>query len=1140
MSLTNIETSNLSPHLKNFVDDIISITSNLILKRNDIANDYEDSWSSTMAEYYKQIVEGTDTIDLYEDIPYSIFSSLISWQPITYEKERYFPRYIPYGPSEISMYESNGTCYIGSQNPTLDSNFKDIGNKNDGYVSIKSSKLELMDFFYYDDNTGWFMNILDDLTLPEDQRYELLKRIIVTSDTDELSYGQYRFSDLFARYEDEFTPVKNIPNRYTKTDNGFIYDQYGFYEYVVDYDRYMKFETFTDEEISNMMKTKQIPSQYQEEILEKMRSYVIENYVNPDLSPSKDFVVKRYFGERNQYYRELNGLPPIDRMSNQPIINMNELLPNEYPNSSVSKRLYNLTDEEVEAIKLNGKYDELFTIYSSIDYLKHMGRNRIDVLEARNTDNFEILKIGTYSEKYHYNIFIENFRIAKEYILRRFFFPELYGNHKYYGDFISYLITVQAMCQSIARSDSILLNHLYTDEDTIRLRLESFGLNVFNDIPLIYRKNIAKNIENLIINKGINSIYKLILDIFNVDSVEVYRYFYRQLLKDGQINLTMSQVPIDAEKFINEILKDINKTDYDEITKNDIYWASYGMPLTYKNPETGNIESVGDPNDYLKNKILETRFNYMNSKYISINGIFNLSKLNFNASYLMNYLLELSKRNLSIEMDVDGIDERQSLFMIMVLLFAIQAKRLGYDGNIQHDASSVAYVLKYNLDQTVQKDGETISILDLYKQYSDPYYKYQIEKYTGKSISNIIKNGDDISEIKTSVDSLSDDKKSEDISLEIPADISIDSISESYLYNSGINGAYNKIIELRENASTYKEYECYNELLKAIAISKLNNTIFKLTYPGWVKIDDPDNCIMWNEVTDETLKEDIYNNYINGNIGINENYIICKSDGYPELSLGKKYSESIQQYCVDSSTVGSLYDSSVKIYVKEPILKDMSSDKLIGNGNIVYYKEDISETVDIDFTDYPEPYCFIKGSDGNDDLLIKYLRYARTYQEYLYYENSDLYDLIQPTEDEYETDDNGQTIISADYYSRLGELYMNIVVGLENLIKNEELNNLIQTSFTDLNLLTDYIKKVVNVFKSFEIDIATINIIYEINNPNRYRVKIIDEFSSESEETQYDHFHIIQNLSFNEYTNQLDGFTIRDELNIEEIKKEVI
>ena len=135
MSLTEINESNITPHLKKFVDDIISMTSKIILKRSDVASSYENRSSVILSEYYIQMLEGNDTLRNYDIIPYEVYESLLSWKRVGYEAYGNFPSSIKYGETLIPMKNKINVCYIGDDDPTTDA-YKNIGNKYDGYIKI--------------------------------------------------------------------------------------------------------------------------------------------------------------------------------------------------------------------------------------------------------------------------------------------------------------------------------------------------------------------------------------------------------------------------------------------------------------------------------------------------------------------------------------------------------------------------------------------------------------------------------------------------------------------------------------------------------------------------------------------------------------------------------------------------------------------------------------------------------------------------------------------------------------------------------------------------------------------------------------------------------------------------------------------
>ena len=72
-------------------------------------------------------------------------------------------------------------------------------------------------------------------------------------------------------------------------------------------------------------------------------------------------------------------------------------------------------------------------------------------------------------------------------------------------------------------------------------------------------------------------------------------------------------------------------------------------------------------------------------------------------------------------MDIEEIDEPQSIANLVVMLFAIQAIRYGYAGNIPSDIVSAATIYKFNLDESVTgESGKANSIIKYYLDYIAP------------------------------------------------------------------------------------------------------------------------------------------------------------------------------------------------------------------------------------------------------------------------------------------------------------------------------------------------------------------------------------------------------------------------------------
>ena len=162
----------------------------------------------------------------------------------------------------------------------------------------------------------------------------------------------------------------------------------------------------------------------------------------------------------------------------------------------------------------------------------------------------------------------------------------------------------------------------------------------------------------------------------------------------------------------------------------------------------------------------------------------------------------------------------------------------------------------------------------------------------------------------------------------------------------------------------------------------------------------------------------------------------------------------------------------------------------------------------------------------------RYTEYAKTYEGYLKVEVPDLYDVMRSVDILKPTIEEGDELdpdAYKDYYGKLAEYYNSLLISIENYIKNDDFRKLMMEMTTDASTLTSYIRKVITVFKAFEVDLATINIIYT-NKLEDFRVKIIDELGIEETMMYPDHMHFIQNLGIEETATSSDRFKMVDEL----------
>lgn len=1058
----------------------------------------------------------------------------------------------------------------------------------------------------------------------------------------ELSSNDYDHIEEIERYSRN---IVTDPLFFVKIDDIYKYSETyiegnTYFYYNDDCTIYMCTQLFDDTDIRNIWNNNYIMDDDVAQIIaDRYCEYIKDEYARLRNDPR--WSITRYDGEANAYYRSLNGLPPIDELENQPKIDRYKINP-EYDGDEPNPYVYNLSDDEVDIIVDNGTLDKLKSIYTDADYLNHLGRYRIDVLEARDAGPFDILIYGTYQNSEYLKMFSDAYVTSKNYIMHNYYKPEMFDVNEYYGSYIAMTILVHALEICMARSGDILVHNKYSDYETVQMKLKSFGFeNTFEHIPLIYRKNIAKNIELLIKNKGIDSIYDIVYKIFGIDDVEVYKYYIRKIHKrdangnylydeDGkpQYELSMVQVPISSENVVRDIINPSNTIDYDLITEADKYWGVY------------------EPKSNIKEMFKEYPFNYMNSKYITLNNKFDLSELNFSSSYYLNYVFELLG-DTKYMIDIDGFDSSLNVKDLIVTLFAIQSIKYNYAGNIPNDLIAAASVLKFNLNEEVTITGEEsitksklIEIIDKY--YNGLTNRMTITNMTEEEKKEFLKQ-DRLSTISETEKYWRGKGKANNIKKNIisgakppivlPSDVkdsnALDTISEAYLMNlkeddrltatNDEGSLYNTILRYRDDAKTYNDYLCFDTLSKLIAISKVTNDFYNID-STWEQIAHVDarpigeNLIMRysfepdyykdsktgnniNDMTDDEIEELINNCWYYYDIGnvwtvidpasdnefiqrfktvlvdgkIDEDIINTQNDFYicdhiPELYKLVDYDYAIMfddvqhgdiinhTFLTDDKLNMTLPNGKIVIYKKTTIfpqnvtvsdagIKTMSKyvyDIVSGNNNWNTKNITVADGSPVRYGKVPPEsytgtvtdgmyYVHVIDNEDGDTCTVNVYRYTKTaftYEMYLKYKSNELYKYLQCREAE----------DYSDYIQRLNELYSIIIASIEGSLSNNDIRNSLKLSLIDFANIAKYIKIVIDIFKSYSIDLASMDAVYTIDDKGSNRIKVVDKTSINEHSFMNSNMHSHSMIAFNENMTTADSIGYHDEIIIEEIK----
>ena len=238
----------------------------------------------------------------------------------------------------------------------------------------------------------------------------------------------------------------------------------------------------------------------------------------------------------------------------------------------------------------------------------------------------------------------------------------------------------------------------------------SNGVDYFDIMPLYYQKRLIKLLNDLQRNKGTDLIFDYIKDVLATNNLNIFKY---TLVKTNDNDLKFYKVPYDEE--INPNVNEIYT--FEEITNDDPYWRAS------------------------KNEVLNVNFNILETKYISVEYVFNLLKNSYSLSYftyMLNDLEILNKNNdkkSSLTFLADNISsDRINLYDGLIALYSLFLQYIKNDiydaDNIEIDENENSLIRIYGYCKDYINNQDVNNKLDLIKERinelknksENPYY----------------------------------------------------------------------------------------------------------------------------------------------------------------------------------------------------------------------------------------------------------------------------------------------------------------------------------------------------------------------------------------------------------------------------------
>lgn len=506
------------------------------------------------------------------------------------------------------------------------------------------------------------------------------------------------------------------------------------------------------------------------------------------------------YKEPNNYYRKLNGLPDVEdsgiilstRLAN--MIHVDDF--------EFGKYIHEMTQEEINILKVFGVLDELKKLYPDKEYLNFLGDRKINPYIARKLPNFSVLYLPSSESTEVHNKFLECLERNRVFFLKTVYSEAYKFNSDYYDNFIIIMILLQSFADMISLAPEYIIRRELFDLRTIQYVFESQGCEFYPEIPLKYQKRLVRNLNRLIKYKSCDKNLVDIASLFGFDDIKLFKYYILRIpimnedgtyrhdtiedpktgadIPDYENNyeLKFLRVPID-EIADENIRHHSNFKDYDTITSQDQYWDG---PYTHEE---------------IKKSILEKEFNICMTKYISVDSVYSLTELSFQLVYFINMVLYNGKiDNSKVELQIPEISSTASFPFIdtLICLYSLMYLYNGFHDDIIYDPIQAMAIKGFNFETDMAAlatyTKEQGFNLDELKLSDDPNVKTKITDF------QIPKNGI----------------------------FTWNQLIEVYLKNKEI---YGLLINQINNADNKKMYDIYYTIYQSLMITNLNFDYFR-------------------------------------------------------------------------------------------------------------------------------------------------------------------------------------------------------------------------------------------------------------------------------------------------------------------------
>lgn len=403
------------------------------------------------------------------------------------------------------------------------------------------------------------------------------------------------------------------------------------------------------------------------------------------------------YEEKNSYYRQLNGQPPLD--------DLDFVYNTKYPSiSDDTTPIHELSITQIYALEAKGYLDELCATYPSKTYLKHLGSKKISPYIARIAERFSILYMNNSEFSKINTDFRDTYNVCRYALIRSMYVPEKRKSNDLYDNFMALCVLFMTIQQMLAKYlDADIIRDFY-DYESLKYVYDSYNVPFYTSIPLEYHIKIIKNINILLRYKGSTKVFFKLFEIFNFGDMDVFDFYILKKHKfengkpvfkykeDGSEDTrAMYELEFGQVQLYNnpplELSDPANHIPYEDMTLYDPYWIS---------------------DKDLLDKLYDSDFNYTESKYIGIRTVFDLMAMIYESCYFFKMLIDNREYDNAVSVYFNALNQSVDLFTLVIYISALMCKKYGYEGELNGDSVYVAKLLGFNFKEDLTTIQEYI------------------------------------------------------------------------------------------------------------------------------------------------------------------------------------------------------------------------------------------------------------------------------------------------------------------------------------------------------------------------------------------------------------------------------------------------